>query len=114
ISAPARGALLEGLLEQEGFAALRTLLLNRLVPVDRFAFRVVRTAVKDFTAARFLHHQIAATAGTRALDPRRLLLDVFTFRVIRARDEFAVTAPALDQLRVIDGAFLIEQLRRRS
>lgn len=51
IRALASSALLGGLLQQKRLAALRTLFLDRLVPVDGVAFRIVCAAVEDFPAA---------------------------------------------------------------
>jgi len=51
IRAPSGGAFLGVLLQQKRFAALRTLFLNRLVPINGVALWIVRAAVEDLSAA---------------------------------------------------------------
>src|ERR1051325_2140885 len=100
-------------LEQKRLAALRTFFLHRLVPIDNFALRIVRAAVKNFSATRFLHHDFAATAGPRTFHAGRFLFDVLALRIIRAGDEFAETSLTAHQLCVIEGALFVDRHGRR-
>src|ERR1041385_7918732 len=75
-------SLLSSLLQQERLAALRTLLFDRLVPEDRVTLRIIRAAVENFSAARFLHHEFAPTARPWALHAGGFLLDVLAFRIV--------------------------------
>src|SRR5947207_3905493 len=94
--ARARRALLRRLLKEERRVALRARLGHGLVPVDHVALRILRAAVEDFAALRFLHDDLAAAASARTRHARRLALDVFARRIIRARDKLAVRAVASD------------------
>src|SRR5215831_3079542 len=113
VRAIAGRTFLGSLLEQERLAALRTFLFYGPIPKHGFALGIIRAAIEDLTASGFLDHHFAATPGTWTLDAGRLLLDVLALGIIRAGDEFAEAAPTLHQLRSINRAFLIEQLRRR-
>src|SRR5262245_40844245 len=52
--------------EQEGLAAMRTSFGHGLVPEDRVAIRVLRTAVEDFSTLRLLDQNLALASGLRA------------------------------------------------
>src|SRR5262245_17323652 len=97
--------------EQERLAALRAGFGHRLVPEYGVAIRILRTAVEDFSALRFLDQNLAFAAGLRTGDARRLALDVFAIRVARASREFAERAMPDGQLRLAFGAFLFENHR---
>src|SRR5215510_11384169 len=67
--------------EQEGLIALRARLGHRLVPEDHVAIRVLRTAVEDFSAPRFLDQNLALAPRAGAGHARRLALDEFAFGI---------------------------------
>ena len=46
-------------LKQNGDAAFGTGFLDRLVPINLVALRIIRAAVKDFSASRFLDDDLA-------------------------------------------------------
>src|SRR5215510_10823815 len=79
-----------------------------LVPENRVAIRILRTAVEDFPALRLLDQNLALASGLRAWHARRLALDEFAIRVARAGREFAERAMPDGQLRPAFGAFLFE------
>src|SRR5262249_51467516 len=97
--------------EQERLAALRASLGHGLIPEDGVAIRILRTAVEDFSALRFLDQNLALAAGLRTRHAGRLALDEFAIRVARAGREFAVRPMPDGQLRPAFGAFLFEHHR---
>src|SRR5713101_2657924 len=108
--ARARRAFLRRFLQQKRRAALRAMFGHRFVPINDFALRIFRTAVERFAALRFLNQQFAFASRPRTRDAGRLALDVFTLRIVRARDELAVASPALHQLRPIHRTLLVNRL----
>src|SRR5262245_24650454 len=90
---------------------MRTSFGHGLVPEDRVAIRVLRTAVEDFSALRLLDQNLALASGPRTRHARSLALDEFAIRVARAGREFAEGAMPDGQLRSAFGAFLFEHHR---
>ena len=89
---------------------MRAGLSHRLVPINDFALRIFRTTVERFAALRLLNQEFAFASRPRTRDAGRFALDVFAFRIVRARDELAVASPALYQLRAINRALLVNRL----
>src|SRR5712692_161964 len=109
-----RHAFLCRLLQQERRTASRTMFGDRLVPINDFALRIFRTAVEGFAALRLLDQQFALASGPRTRDARRLTLDVFALRIVRAGNEFAKAPETLYQLRAVNRALLVDRLGRRT
>src|SRR6266852_2611775 len=105
-----RRPFLRRLLKQVRCPALRAGLSHGLVPINDFALRIFRTTVERFAALSFLNQQFAFASRPRTRDAGRLALDVFTLRIVRARDELAVASPALHQLRPIHRTLLVNRL----
>src|ERR1051325_348276 len=114
VRAVTEGALLlRGLLQEERRVTLRTRLEDRLFPVKDVAGRIFRTPVKRFAALRFLDDDLAFATRTRTRHADRLLLDVFTLRIIRAGDKLSKAPDTLHELRTINRTLLVERYRRR-
>ena len=112
--ARARRAFLRRFLQQKRRAALRAMFGHRFVPINDFALRIFRTAVEGFAAHRLLDQQFALASGPRTRDARRLTLDVFALRIVRAGNEFAKTPETFYQLRTVNRTFLVNRLGRRA
>ena len=77
-----RALFLRSLLEQKRRVAVWAGFKNRLIPINSIAIGIGPAAIEQFSAFRLLDHKLAFTAGSRTLNTRRFLLDVFTLRII--------------------------------
>src|SRR5215831_1259299 len=88
-----RALLLCGLFQQIACATLGTGLIDRPVPKNKPALRILVAAVEYLSgAARLLLHQLAIAIWLRTGYSQRLLLDVLTLGVIAAGRKLSVPA----------------------
>src|ERR1700691_3137750 len=85
---------LQGLLQQVGAAALGTGLVYQLVGRGELALGIIRSAVEQITAARFLLRQVPGL-GPRTLHANVVLLHPLALGIAAARNELA--EPAMTQ-----------------
>ena len=74
--------LLRRFLKQKRRVALRAMFGNGLVPENHIALRILRAAVKDFAALRFLDDDLALASSARTGHARCLAFDVTTLRIV--------------------------------
>ena len=78
------------------FAADGAFFFERIIPRYEIALRIMGTAIEDRTSSAFFLQNFAAADRTRRWDDVSYGLCVFTGRVIRASDKFAVSAHFID------------------
>src|SRR5256712_635076 len=102
---------LRRLLDQVRRAALRAFFVDRPVPEDEVAVRIVRAAEEDLAAARLALDDLAAlVAVLRTDDTGRLVLDVLALGIARARGELAEPSLLDHQIGAAARTLLVENL----
>src|SRR6186713_1493346 len=95
------------LFQQDRRAALRTCFLDRFVPINLVAFRIIYTTIEDLSALRFLDRDLAAIF--RALYARyHVSFNVIALRIVRTSRKFAEAAVASNKVRSVLRAKFVE------
>src|SRR5262249_59116419 len=75
--------------QRERRSTLRTLLGNRLVPHNEIAVGIFQTAIEDLASFGTALNQLPPTSRSGAWNADQFRFDVFAFRIIATRNEFA-------------------------